>query len=104
MLKLPHAEADQLDLDMMLQAALQGWVAQLPELIVREALQDGRLVELLVSIGQSAASHVFASRRGLLPAVRGLLDVFETSFKELSLSPDSLYCSLHRTNSRIQDH
>ncbi|TFZ32986.1 LysR family transcriptional regulator, partial [Pseudomonas syringae] len=38
---------------------------------------------------------VFASRRGLLPAVRGLLYAFETSFKELSLRPDSLYCSLN---------
>ncbi|RMS76053.1 LysR substrate-binding domain-containing protein [Pseudomonas savastanoi] len=95
------------DLDMMLQAALQGvGVAQLPELIVREALQDGRLVELFSQHRPKCGivHAVFASRRGLLPAVRGLLDVFETSFKELSLSPDSLYCSLHRTNSRIQDH
>lgn len=95
------------DLDMMLQAALQGvGVAQLPELIVREALHNGRLVELFSEHRPKCGivHAVFASRRGLLPAVRGLLDVFETSFKEQSLSPDSLYCSLHRTNSRIQGH
>ncbi len=72
----------------------------------QEALQDGRLIELFSEHRPKCGivHAVFASRRGLLPAVRGLLDVFETSFKELSLSPDSLYCSLNRTNSRIQDH
>jgi len=75
------------DLDAILQAALQGvGVAQLPEILVREALQQGRLVEVFGAHRPKCGilHAVFASRRGLLPAVRGLLDAFETSFQELS--------------------
>ncbi|POD61790.1 LysR family transcriptional regulator [Pseudomonas syringae group genomosp. 3] len=93
------------DLDAILQAALQGvGVAQLPEILVREALQQGRMVELFDAHRPKCGilHAVFVSRRGLLPAVRGLLDAFESSFTELTHNPESLYCSLHRTNSRIQ--
>ncbi|WP_038820890.1 LysR substrate-binding domain-containing protein, partial [Pseudomonas syringae] len=93
------------DLDGILQAVLQGvGVAQLPEILVREALQQGRMVELFDAHRPKCGilHAVFVSRRGLLPAVRGLLDAFESSFTELAHNPESLYCSLHRTNSRIQ--
>ncbi|RMM14501.1 LysR family transcriptional regulator [Pseudomonas syringae] len=93
------------DLDAILQAALQGvGVAQLPEILVREALQQGCMVELFDAHRPKCGilHAVFVSRRGLLPAVRGLLDAFESSFTELTHNPESLYCSLHRTNSRIQ--
>ncbi|RMQ47756.1 LysR family transcriptional regulator [Pseudomonas cichorii] len=72
------------DLDTLLQAALQGvGIVQLPEILVREALAQGRLLELFTEHRPKCGivHAVFASRRGLLPAVRGLLDAFEDTFK-----------------------
>ncbi|WP_241092726.1 LysR substrate-binding domain-containing protein, partial [Pseudomonas viridiflava] len=93
------------DLDAILQGALQGvGVAQLPEILVRSALQQGRLVELFdAHRPKCGVIHAaFASRRGLLPAIRAMLDAFETSFKELTHNPESLYSSISRTNNHIQ--
>ncbi|WP_323158654.1 LysR substrate-binding domain-containing protein [Pseudomonas viridiflava] len=93
------------DLDAILQGALQGvGVAQLPEILVRSALQQGRLIELFdAHRPKCGVIHAaFASRRGLLPAIRAMLDAFETSFKELTHNPESLYSSISRTNNHIQ--
>ncbi|GAB7528252.1 LysR family transcriptional regulator [Pseudomonas sp. 3A(2025)] len=72
------------DLNVLREAALQGvGVAQLPEIMVREDVRQGRLVTLFAEHPPECGivHAVFASRRGLLPAVRGLLDAFEVSFK-----------------------
>ncbi|MCF5710209.1 LysR family transcriptional regulator [Pseudomonas syringae] len=93
------------DLDAVLQGALQGvGVAQLPEILVRSALQQGRLVELFdAHRPKCGVIHAaFASRRGLLPAIRAMLDALETSFTALNHNPESIYCSIHGTNNRIQ--
>ncbi|MBX8486254.1 LysR substrate-binding domain-containing protein [Pseudomonas cichorii] len=74
------------DFDTLLQTALHGvGVVVLPELLVRDALHDGRLVELFAENPPKygIVHAVFASRRGLLPAVRGLLDAFDETFRSL---------------------
>jgi DNA-binding transcriptional LysR family regulator len=58
-------------------AALEGLgVVLLPELLCREELGDGRLVRVLPEWGcaESEIQAVFPSRRGMLPAVRALVD------------------------------
>jgi DNA-binding transcriptional LysR family regulator len=64
-------------------AALAGvGVVQLPAMLVREHLADGRLVRLLPdwSPRREIIHAVFASRRGLLPSVRALIDFFAERF------------------------
>ncbi|MGN1056257.1 MAG: LysR family transcriptional regulator [Comamonas sp.] len=64
-------------------AALQGvGVAMLPRALVQHDLEQGRLVQILPHWqARSAVVHaVFPSRRGLLPAVRALLDFLENEF------------------------
>jgi DNA-binding transcriptional LysR family regulator len=58
-------------------AALEGvGVVLLPEVLCRDELRAGRLVRLLPewSCADSEIQAVFASRRGMLPAVRALVD------------------------------
>jgi DNA-binding transcriptional LysR family regulator len=58
-------------------AALEGMgVACLPEMAVRDALHDGSLVRVLpdYSLPLGVMHVAFASRRGMVPAVRALLD------------------------------
>jgi DNA-binding transcriptional LysR family regulator len=67
-------------------AAIAGLgVAQLPLLLIREAIDRGQLVRLLPDWApQPETIHaVFPSRRGLMPAVRGLLDHLAQSFESL---------------------
>jgi len=61
-------------------------VAQLPTLYIQNDLLHNRLVEVLPRwLPRSGIIHaVFPSRRGLLPAVRGLLDFFVAEFRELA--------------------
>jgi DNA-binding transcriptional LysR family regulator len=61
-------------------------VAQLPTLFIQDDLLNNRLVEVLPQwLPRSGIVHaVFPSRRGLLPAVRGLLDFLVADFKELA--------------------
>jgi DNA-binding transcriptional LysR family regulator len=64
-------------------AALQGLgVARLPALLVRDDLSSGALVRLLPSlVSRSGVVHaVFPSRRGIVPAVRSLLDALSEGF------------------------
>ena len=71
------------DLATLHHAALLGaGVEQLPEIQVRQDLLQGRLVEVLPGwLPRSGVIHaVFPSRRGLLPAVRHLIDFLATEF------------------------
>lgn len=71
----PRYVAD--DLETLLRAALAGvGVALLPDYMCRPALDAGRLVQLLPgwSPPEGIVHAVFASRRGLVPAVRAFLD------------------------------
>lgn len=67
-------------------AALAGvGVVQLPTLLLCEELRQGSLVELLPQwMPRSGIIHaVFASRRGLLPSVRTLIDYLAVRFGQL---------------------
>ena len=64
-------------------AALRGvGVARLPALLARDDLSRGALVRLLPSLSsRSGVVHaVFPSRRGMVPAVRSLLDALSQGF------------------------
>jgi len=64
-------------------AALRGLgVARLPSLLVRDDLSSGALVRLLPSLtSRSGVVHaVFPSSRGMVPAVRSLLDALSEGF------------------------
>ena len=68
-------------------AALRGvGVVQLPSMMVREDLIEGRLVDVLPNWRpRPGVVHVvFPSRRGLLPAVRQLIDFLAAEFGQLS--------------------
>ncbi|MGA0611989.1 LysR substrate-binding domain-containing protein [Caldimonas sp. KR1-144] len=68
-------------------AALHGvGVVQLPTMMVREDLRAGRLVDVLPGWRpRPAIAHlVFPSRRGLLPAVRQLIDFLAAEFEVLA--------------------
>lgn len=67
-------------------AAIAGvGLVQLPTLMVREALAEGALVHLLPDWAprREIIHAVFASRRGLLPSVRALIDDLAMRFAEL---------------------
>ncbi len=71
------------DFPLLLQATLEGLgIAQLPEMIAREDLAAGRLVAVLPDyrLPQGVAHAVFPSRRGMVPAVRLLLDRLAAGF------------------------
>ncbi|PWU29084.1 MULTISPECIES: LysR family transcriptional regulator [unclassified Pseudomonas] len=71
------------DLLALRQAAVAGVGAvHLPSVVVREALADGSLVNLLPDWApRTGIVHaVYPSRRGLLPSVRGLLDFLGQGF------------------------
>ncbi|MNM87621.1 HTH-type transcriptional regulator DmlR [compost metagenome] len=71
------------------EAALAGvGVAQLPTMIVREALGDGRLKHVVPEWAppKEIIHAVFPSRRGLLPSVRLFIDHLAASFAALDES------------------
>jgi DNA-binding transcriptional LysR family regulator len=71
------------DFPLLLEAALDGLgIALLPEMIVREELAAGRLVQVLPDhrLPQGVAHAVFPSRRGMVPAVRVVLDALAAGF------------------------
>lgn len=71
------------DLSTLRQAAIQGvGVACLPALLVADALSGGALIRLLPSLSSRAGvvHAVFPSRRGMVPAVRALLDSLSEGF------------------------
>jgi DNA-binding transcriptional LysR family regulator len=64
-------------------AAMAGiGVVQLPVIMVRDQLADGRLVRLLADWAprREIIHAVFPSRRGLLPSVRALIDYLAQRF------------------------
>ncbi|MNJ00622.1 LysR substrate binding domain protein [compost metagenome] len=68
------------------QGAIDGvGVVQLPAMMVREPLADGRLIRLLPDWAprREVIHAVFPSRRGLLPSVRALIDHLVDCFKPL---------------------
>lgn len=75
------------DFVQMRSAALRGiGIAQLPDFVVADDLAAGALVEVLPQWRpRTGIIHaVFPSRRGLLPAVRGLLDFLAKEFADQS--------------------
>jgi len=75
------------DLVVLTQAASQGLgIAQLPRLVCQEALNRGELVELLpdYQIPWGIMHLVFPTRRGLVPAVRQLIDYLTEEMLALS--------------------
>jgi len=85
-----HVEVPRLmtdDLVVLTQAASQGLgIAQLPRLVCQEALNRGELVELLpdYQIPWGIMHLVFPTRRGLVPAVRQLIDYLTEEMLALS--------------------
>lgn len=74
------------DLMLLRCAALQGaGIVQLPLLVAGDDLREGRLVEVIPQWRpRGGVVHaVFASRRGLLPSVRALLDHLAESFGQV---------------------
>lgn len=68
-------------------AALSGvGICQLPEMVIRQDLKDGTLVDVLPDWApRTGIIHaVFPSRRGLLPSVRALLDFLAAGYAELA--------------------
>ncbi|MBK9081831.1 MAG: LysR family transcriptional regulator [Rhizobiales bacterium] len=84
--RIPHAPrlvTD--DMSQLLEAALAGvGVAQLPAMVADAPIAEGRLVDLLAGWAppSGVVQAVFASRRGLLPSVRGLIDFLAGRFAE----------------------
>jgi DNA-binding transcriptional LysR family regulator len=73
------------DLITLRDAALEGLgVTHLPKRLVYKDIEDGRLLHLLPGCTtQAGVVHaVFASRKGMLPAVRTLLDTLAEGFRE----------------------
>jgi DNA-binding transcriptional LysR family regulator len=71
------------DFNTLRRAALDGvGVVNLPRYVVQAELDAGTLVEILADhAGADGIAHaVFASRRGLVPAVRGLIDALADGF------------------------
>ena len=74
------------DLATLRTAALEGiGIALLPESLIRKDLADGSLVEVLphLKIVPGIVHAVFATRRGLIPAVRALIDALAVGYQEL---------------------
>jgi DNA-binding transcriptional LysR family regulator len=74
------------DLAMLRIAALEGiGIALLPHSLIRKDLADGSLVEVLpdLKVVPGVVHAVFATRRGLIPAVRALIDALVVGFQDL---------------------
>ena len=88
LVQTPRLHTD--DLLALRSAALQGiGVAYMPALAVAEELQSGTLVRLLPQLSsRSGIIHaVFPSRRGMIPAVRALLDFLSAELAETVWQP-----------------
>lgn len=74
-------------------AALQGvGVVQLPTMMVRQDLLEGRLIDVLPDWRPrpGIVHAVFPSRRGLIPAVRQLIDFLGAQFQRLAQEEQAL--------------
>ena len=87
-----HAHTPRLTVDdfgTLRQAALDGvGIVSLPDYIVREALDAGRLEQVLpeCTLGEGIAHAVFPTRRGLSPAVRLLIDALVQGFASSAIT------------------
>ena len=87
-----HAHTPRLTVDdfsTLRQAALDGvGIVSLPDYIVREALDAGRLEQVLpeCTLGEGIAHAVFPTRRGLSPAVRLLIDALVEGFASSAIT------------------
>ena len=73
------------DLTTLREAALQGvGIAMLPFSLIRKDLSDKTLVQVLpqLELPSGLVHVVFASRRGLVPAVRALIDALADGFAD----------------------
>jgi len=73
------------DLASLRTAALEGiGIAMLPDSLIRKDLADGTLVRVLpeLQVTPGVVHVVFASRRGLIPAIRALIDALAAGFEE----------------------
>ncbi len=73
------------DLGTLRTAALEGiGIAMLPDMLLREELADASLVQVLpeLKVPVGIVHVVFPSRRGLIPAVRALIDALAAGFEE----------------------
>ena len=71
------------DLPILREAALEGLgIVMLPRSLVRSALADGSLVQVLPQLKQAnrIVHVVFPSRKGLIPSVRSLIDALVAGF------------------------
>lgn len=71
------------DMSQLLYAAIEGvGVAQLPGIVADDAIAEGSLIELLPDWTPEAGrvEAIFATRRGLLPSVRALIDFLASSY------------------------
>jgi DNA-binding transcriptional LysR family regulator len=78
------------DLTTLREAALQGvGIAMLPFSLIRKDLSEGALVQVLpqVQLPSGLVHAVFPSRRGLVPAVRALIDALAEGFAEATDRP-----------------
>ena len=84
--EVPHApRLSTDDLATLRTAALEGiGIALLPDSLIRKDLADGSLVEVLpdLKVVPGVVHAVFASRRGLIPAVRALIDALAAGFQD----------------------
>jgi DNA-binding transcriptional LysR family regulator len=72
-------------------AALRGiGVVQLPTMMIHQDLTSGALVDVIPDwVPRSGIVHaVFASRRGLMPAVRALIDFLAKEFEAVTKSEE----------------
>ncbi len=77
------------DLTLLRQAALEGLgIVHLPEVVVRDDIQSGKLINLLPQWAPTTGivHAVFPSRRGLLPSVRALIDHLANEFSRSNMS------------------
>ncbi|ATN12558.1 LysR family transcriptional regulator [Pseudomonas sp. FDAARGOS_380] len=72
------------DMSTLKNAALAGvGIANLPRMVVKEELADGRLIAVLPAWqpAEGVITAVFPSRRGLMPSVRSLIDFLGDAFE-----------------------
>ena len=82
------------DFPMLMQLARQGLgITMLPETVCADAIRNGELEVVLPDwrLPQGIAHLVFASRRGLLPAVRAMIDFLAEKMPAL-IEESSLHC------------
>jgi DNA-binding transcriptional LysR family regulator len=78
------------DLTTLREAALQGvGIAMLPFSLIRKDLSNGTLVQVLpqIKLPSGLVHVVFPSRRGLVPAVRALIDALAEGFADEAVQP-----------------